>query len=464
MSSIGHYWRVIREALRADAERSRGHLASHESDFLPAALEVVERPVSPTGRVTSWVLIIGLVATLAWLILGKVDVVASAPGKILQSGESKIVQAAATGVVAAIHVRDGDHVKRGQVLIDLDTTLASADLEQAQTALRADQLEVERNRAFVAALDGKGLHFSPPPGTPADVAAAQQKLVSAQLAEVTSTVGGYSASRTSSMADARAAAATRAKINGTMPLLDREVDALRKLDVNGYAPGNRLLELERQRRVDQGERDVAVAQEARGASEANKYSAAMLETRDTARRQAMVELAKAQADAIQKQEDVTKAMRRSRLEHLTASTDGTVQQLAIHTVGGVAEAARTLMVIVPERDDMEVEAKVLNRDVGFVHEGQPVQVKVDAFPFTRYGSIPGTVISLSRDSVPDQHLGATFVARIHLTRGSIIVDGKPVPLGAGLGVTADIRTGNRRIISWLLSPITTTVSQAGKEQ
>ena len=464
MSALGHYWRVIRAALQADAEQRRGHLASHETDFLPAALEVVERPVSPTGRTTAWVLIIGLIATVAWLILGKVDVVASAPGKILQSGESKIVQSAGSGVVAAIHVRDGDHVKRGQVLVDLDTTLASADLEQAQTALRNDQLEVERNRAYVAALDGHGVHFNPPPGTPADVAAAQAKLVAAQLAEVDSTVGGYNAARSSAMADARAAAATRAKVDGTMPLLDREVDALRKLDVNGYAPGNRLLELQRQRRADQGERDVAVAQAARGASEAHKYSAAMVETRDTARRQAMVELAKAQADAIQKQEDVTKALRRSRLEQLTAPTDGTIQQLAIHTVGGVVEPARTLMVIVPERDDIEVEAKVLNRDIGFVHEGQPVTVKIDAFPFTRYGSVPGTVISLSRDAVPDQRLGATFIARIRLASGTITTDGKVVPLGAGLGVTADIRTGNRRIISWLLSPITTTVSQAAKEQ
>ncbi len=464
MSSLGHYWRVIHTALRADAEHRRGHLSSHENDFLPAALEVVERPVSPTSRTTARVLIIGLIGTLAWLILGKVDVVASAPGKILQSGESKIVQSAGSGVVAAIHVRDGDHVKRGQVLIDLDTTLASADLEQAQTALRADQLDVERNRAFVAALDGHGLHFAPSPGTPADVAAAQAKLVAAQLAEVDSTVGGYNAARSSAMADAQAAAATRAKIDGTMPLLDREVDAMRKLDVNGFAPGNRLLELERQRLSDQGERDVAVAQQARGASEAHKYGASMVETRDTARRQAMVELAKAQADAIQKQEDVTKAMRRSRLEQLTAPTDGTIQQLAVHTIGGVVEPARTLMVIVPERDDIEVEAKVLNRDIGFVHDGQAVAVKVDAFPFTRYGSVPGTVISLSRDAVPDQRLGATFIARIRLVRGTITADGKVVPLGAGLGVTADIRTGNRRIISWLLSPITTTVSQAAKEQ
>jgi hemolysin D len=464
VTSLGHHWRVIRDALRADAARRRNHLSSHESDFLPAALEVVERPVSPTSRVTSWVLMAGLVLTLTWLILGKVDVVASAPGKILPSGESKIVQSAGTGVVAAIHVRNGDHVRRGQVLVDLDTTLAGADLEQAQKALLADQLDVERNRALVAALDGHGVHFSPPPGTPPDVAAAQAKLIAAQLSEVESTVGGYSAARMSAMADAQAAAATRAKLDGTIPILDREVEAMRKLDVNGYAPGNRMLELQRQRRSDQGERDVALAQQARGFSEARKYAQAMAETRDTARRQAMVELAKAQSDAIQKQEDVTKATRRTRLEQLTAPTDGTVQQLTLHTVGGVVEPARTLMVIVPERDDIEVEAKILNRDIGFVHEGQTASVKIDAFPFTRYGSVPGTVVSISRDAVPDEHLGATFVARIRLARGTITTDGRDVPLSAGLGVTADIRTGNRRIISWLLSPIRTTISQAAKEQ
>ena len=464
MTSLAHHWRVIREALRVDAERRQNHLTSHESDFLPAALEVMERPVSPTARVTAWALMIGLVLTLAWLVLGKVDVVASAPGKIVQSGESKIVQSAGSGVVAAIHVRDGDHVTRGQVLVDLDTTLASADLEQAQKALLADRLDVERNRAFVAALDGHGLHFSPPPGTPADVAAAQAKLVSAQLAEVGSTVAGYGAARSSSMADVQAAAATRDKLDGTIPILDREVDAMKKLDVNGYAPGNRLLELQRQRRSDQGERDVALAQAAHGAAEARKYGHAMAESRNTARRQAMVELAKAQSDAIQKQEDVIKATRRSGLEHLTAPTDGTVQQLAIHTVGGVVEPARAVMVIVPTRDDIEVEAKVLNRDVGFVHEGQSATVKIDAFPFTRYGSVPGTVVSLSRAAVPDPKLGATFVARIRLARGTIVVDGSALPLGAGLGVTADIRTGNRRIISWLLSPIVATTSQAAKEQ
>lgn len=462
--SLGHHWRVIRAALKADKERASAHRRSHEATFLPAALEVVERPVSPTGRFTAWALLAFLAITVAWLVFGRVDVVASAPGKILPTGSTKIVQSAGSGVVAAIHVRDGDHVTAGQILVELDTTLASAELEQAEKTLLADEIEVARNRAFIDALSGNGVHFSAPEGTPAEVAAAQRQLIAAQLDEVNSTVAGYGAARSSSLADAQAAAATRAKLDETLPILDHEVEAMNRLDAKGYAPGMRLLELQRQRRSELGDRDVAAAQQQKGASDAARFAEQMRETRDTARRQAMTELTKAQADAILKREEVTKATRRAGLEKLTAPADGTVQQLQLHTIGGVVEPARTLMVIVPTHDAIEVEARVLNRDVGFVREGQPAAVKIEAFPFTRFGSVPGTVVSISRDAVPDPKLGATYIARVRLSRAAIMVDGKPVPLSSGMGVTADIRTGSRRIISWLISPLLTTVDQAAKER
>ncbi|MBX9729758.1 MAG: HlyD family type I secretion periplasmic adaptor subunit [Sphingomonas sp.] len=464
MSGPGHYLGVIREALRADRERRKTHQVSRETEFLPAALEVVERPVSPTGRLTAWVLIALLVATLAWLILGKVDVVASATGKVLPSGSIKIVQSAGSGVVAAIHVADGDRVTKGQVLIDLDLTLSSAELEQANKALLATELDVARNRAVGDALRGGGLHFAPPPGTPGDISATQQKLIAAQLAEVNSAVAGYSAARSSALADARAADAQRSKFDATLPILDHELDAMNRLDAQGYAPGLRLLELQRQRRVEQGDRDVALAQHARAMAEARRLAAQIAQTRDQAIRQTLADLAKAESEAIQKREEVTKAMRRKGLKRLLSPDNGTVQQLAVHTIGGVIEPARTLMVIVPTHGEIEVEARVLNKDIGFVREGQSAEVKFEAFPFARYGTVPGKVVSLSRDAVVDPKLGATYVARIRLTRATIMVDDKPVLLSSGLAVTVDIRTGSRRIISWLLSPIQTSVSQAGRER
>lgn len=464
MSGLGYHWRVIRAAIAADREERKARPLSREADFLPAALEVVERPVSPTGRRTAWVLLALLVVTLTWLWLGKVDVVASAPGKILQAGNTKLVQSAGSGVVAAIHVHDGDHVTAGQLLIELDPTLSAAELEQASKALLTDDMEVARNRAVVNGLDGHGLGFAAPVGTPEVVARDQRELAAAQLSEVLSTVAGYNAARDSALADARSASATRAKLDATLPILDHELEAMNRLDAKGYAPGLRLLELQRTRRAEQGDRDVAVAQTERGLSEANRLSHQMAQARNQARRQALTDLAKAESDAILKREEVTKAQRRNRLQRLLAPADGTVQQLVLHTVGGVVESARTLMVIVPDHDEIEVEAHVLNKDIGFVREGQPSSVKIDAFPFTRFGTIPGKVISLSHDAVPDPRLGATYVAIIRLDRHSMLIEGKSIPLTPGLGVTADIRTGSRRILSFLLSPLQTSFAQAGHEQ
>lgn len=465
MSGLAHSWRVIREALKADRERRRNAVPSADAEFLPAALEVIETPVSPTGRLTTWILLAGLVVTILWLVLGKVDVVSSAPGKLMPAGSVKIVQSAGSGVIRSILVHDGDHVRKGQLLIELDTTLATAELQQAEKALLAMELDVARNKAIADALGGGGAaHFVAPAGTPPDIAETQRRLVDAQVGEVLASVAGLEAARRSALSEADAASATRAKLDETLPILDHELEAMRRLDENGYAPGLRLLELQRQRRSEAGDRDVAIAQHARGLSEAGKMSQQIGQTREQARRIALADLAKAESEVVLRREDVIKARRRTGLQRLYAAEDGTVQQLAVHTIGGVVEPARTLMVIVPTRGGIELEAHVLNKDAGFVREGQDAVVKLDAFPFTRYGTIPGKVISLSRDAVPDPKLGPTYVARVRLSRASLIVDGKPVMLGSGLNAVADIRTGSRRIISWLLSPVQTTVAQAARER
>jgi hemolysin D len=122
------------------------------------------------------------------------------------------------------------------------------------------------------------------------------------------------------------------------------------------------------------------------------------------------------------------------------------------------------MTLVPIAGGLEVEARILNKDVGFIRLGQAAAVKLEAFPFTRYGTVPGRVKSISRDAVADQKLGSVYVATIILDRASIEVDGRQIPLNAGLVATVDVRTGSRRIISYLLSPLQTSVAQAGRER
>jgi hemolysin D len=248
-----------------------------------------------------------------------------------------------------------------------------------------------------------------------------------------------------------------------VPVLDREVAAMNGLAAKGYAPGLRLLELQRQRRSEAGDRDVAVAQRERGAADARKFGEQAAQTREQARQQALTDLAKAQNDVILRREELTKANQRSKLQRLYAPENGTVQQVSVHTLGGVVEPIKPLMVVVPE-GALTVEAKVLNKDAGFVRRGQQVAVKLEAFPYTRYGTVPGRILSISRDSIQDSRAGPYYLARIALDRTTIATERGAVGLSPGLTTTSDIRIGSRRIISYLVSPLAELHAEAGREK
>ena len=158
-----------------------------------------------------------------------------------------------------------------------------------------------------------------------------------------------------------------------------------------------------------------------------------------------------------------KASKRNKLTTLKSPIDGVVQQLSIFTVGGIVQPAEPLMVIVPD-GNIEVEAKVLNKDIGFVHEGQSAEIKLEAFPFTRYGSIPGKIVDLSNDAVQDEKLGPVYTARVSMDRTFMNVDGKQVTLTPGMTATVDIRTGQRRIIEFILSPLLRYQQESLKER
>jgi len=153
------------------------------------------------------------------------------------------------------------------------------------------------------------------------------------------------------------------------------------------------------------------------------------------------------------EQDLIKAEQREKAQRLVSPIDGTVQQLAVHTVGGVVSPAQPLMAIVPDDDVLEVEARLLNSDVGFVKPGQRVEVKLDAFPFTKYGTLPGVLQSVSADSVQDEKLGLIYPIRVKLDRNKVDVDGQPITLAPGMATTVEIKTGSRRLIEFILSPV-----------
>jgi hemolysin D len=460
MNAMTRHWDMVRDAVAHDKHLALHRLRSDAATFLPAAMEIIEQPVSPTARVTAWVFLVGLCLTIAWLTLGKIDVIASAQGRLVPVENVKLVQPSEGGVIRAILVHDGEHVRKGQPLIELDPTVSTAEAVQAGRALESAELDAARSRAVLSALDGHGLDFRPPEGTAPAVAATERALAQAQFANLTAGAAAHAADQRVAEAARSEASGQIAKLTETLPLLDEQIAANEQLLAHGYVSRLKVIEMRRQRLSVARDRDISLDTARKAGAQIAVAASQRAQGIAEARSQVLGDLAKAESDARLRREELVKARQRSSLQRLLSPVDGTVAQLSVHTVGGVVEAAKPIMVIVPSEGTLVAEVKLLNRDIGFVHAGQVVAVKVEAFPFTRYGTVPARIESIGTDAVEDEKLGLVYPVRITLDRGRI---GDKV-LTPGMSVTADVRTGRRSILSYLISPIDEASQEAGRER
>jgi len=464
MNMISKHWEVARTALADDRARVKARVEHGQHDFLPAALEIIERPVSPTARISAYLLGAGLLLAIIWAVFGRLDIVASAPGKLIPADNVKLIQPSEAGIVRAILVRDGQTVRKGQVLVELDPTVSTADNAQAESALQTALLDIARSEAVIRALDGGAPNFVAPPGTPASVVRTQQALATTELAAIRASISGRDSDRDAAAA-ARGEAMTQAKkLDETIPLIDQQLQAYEALLDKGFASRLKVIEFRRQRLATIRDREAALDTARKAGAMLSGAGSNLVQNRAEARAKVLGDLAKAQAEASLRAEELVKSQQRSRLQRLVSPVDGTVAQLAVHTIGGVVEPAKPIMVIVPEGGNLVAEVKLLNKDVGFVRAGQDVAVKLEAFPFTRYGTVPGRVETISSDAMEDQRLGLVYAARIRLGKAAIGGDDQLVALTPGMAVTADVRTGRRSIASYLISPIDEARLEAGRER
>jgi len=442
----------------------------HELEFMPAAIEIMESPPSPIGRAIIWTLIASLIAAVVWSCLGRIDVVAVAQGRVVPTGRSKVVQPMEGGIVKAIHVLDGQIVKAGQVLIEIDTTQTGADREHLAADLMAARMDAARLKA-AQAVDDPMSAFAPPPGAGQNLVHMHEILLASQVEEHRSRIASLMQEIARKRADQAGIEAAIVKHERTLPLVREQADARLRLSERGYFP--RLIALDSMQRSIEVEQDLTVARHQR---EETLAAIASLERQVSQvkaeyQKSILVSLAEMETKISDLSQELVKATQRHDLQTLTAPIDGVVQQLAIHTVGGVVTPAQPLLVVAPEDDALEIEAMILNRDIGFVEAGQEAKVKLETFLFTKYGTIPGRVLSVSRDAVQDQGpapapgpapasaatpaapKGPVYPARIALDKTSVIVAGRPVSLGAGMAATVEIKTGSRRLIEYILSPI-----------
>lgn len=483
---------VFGEAWRGQNEADKAFKPKEEHEFLPAALEIMEKPASPGMRWLMLLICTLFVLALIWAFFGKIDVVATAAGKTVPGDNVKVVQPIEIGSVRQIHVKNGQFVKAGEILIELDPTLANADEAQSSQTLLSARIIQARNDALLAHLQGRRARFVPPEGTPTDIIRTEEAFVDNAVAQYEAQRSALTQQRAESQAELAGANAEIAKLEEALPFIDQQLNARAELAERGYFSKLQLLEYEQLRAEHLRNIEVQQANKQRAEAAIGRLSAELASLRAGFGRTAVTDRAEANDRATMASEELRKAERMRRFQELRSPVDGVVQQLAVSTVGGVVQPAEPLMVIVPctsgDASDaascnggITVEAFVQNKDIGFIKVGQRVAVKLEAFNFTDYGLIEGTVTNISRDAIDQSQQpagsvrdengrpiqpGLVYAAKIELACGQDDPERHTLcdRVQPGMSVQAEIKTGKRRIIQYLLSPISQAVNEAGRER
>lgn len=416
-----HYWQLRKEITLPP-------FSVDEAEFLPAALAVQAAPVSPLGIWIGRILMLLVLLLLLWSVLGEIDIVVNAQGKIIPSGRTKTIAAVEVASVRALHVSEGQAVKAGDLLIELDARASDAEHDKALGDRETAVLTAARSRALLSAINsGKQPHLMSLETT--DIATKRKREAEQHLADQW---GDFIARLGRLDGEIR-------RYAQSLPIAEQRAHDYADLAATNDVSRHAWLEKEQQRIELEGQLNDMRSQKA----------SLIAETRKTAQ-DTLSEALRVVASSAQ---DARRAAAHSELLRLTSPIDGTVQQLNANTIGTAVPAAQALMQIVPRQGVVEMEAMMENKDVGFVEEGQSAAIKIDAFEYTKYGTIPARVSHVSRDAIQDEKRGLLYSVKVELLSSSLSVNGRQVPITAGMSGSVEIKTGSRRVIEYVLSPL-----------
>jgi hemolysin D len=462
--------------------------------FLPAALEIIETPASPMAILLMVAICAFAVGALAWCWFGRLDVYATARGKIEPAGHAKVVQPLESGKVAALNVKEGQPVAAGDVILMLDSGEDEAQIAADTEAMMARRAEALRRKVALSAVASGSFVMPPAIPWPSDVPDALRErengVLAADLAELSASLANLAAQKAEKQAAVKQLDASIAAQNSLIDTLNERVTMRQQLIAKDVGTRTALIDAVqalRQQQVqiagDIGRRDQAIAAVASLDTErVNKIETFLSDN--------MRKMAEAYRLADEKEAERVKTQ--VKLSHMTlrAPVDGVVQALGVTTIGQVVTTGQELMRIVPANTPVQIQAYVTNDDIGFVSRGQSAVVKIDSFPFSRYGTLEATVEEVASDAIPAETANRSlsdptkksvgkaqslapsaqpmndlvFEAKLRPHTYALDVNGREVPLSPGMTVTVEIKTGSRRILEYLFSPLVEVAGTAMRER
>ena len=434
---------------------------TEDKEFLPPAVEILETPPSPMGRMLVWAVLWLFVLVVLWSFIGEIDEVVVARGKVIPIGYTKVLQSEDKGIVKRILVQEGQKVKEGELLMELDRTMSESDLNALKKEIAYYDINIRR---ILAELENKP--FVPRVGGEVDSKdyVQQMSLYNSRQSEKKARLEFYDAQIRQKDDSVRVAESSLEKYKQLLAIAREREENLGKIVEEGAISkfayleykGKRI-ELEQNVSMNLSQLSAAMAEASAARQQKAQYWAEW-------NRQLQEELINCRKQFNTLKESERKAELKNKLIEIKAPVDGAVHKLDIHTVGAVVQEAQGLMQVVPEGTPMEVEAWMENKDVGFVRPDMPVEIKVDTFNFQKFGTIKGKVREVSPDAIEDKERGPLYRVMVSMDEEKLHMDNRELQVYPGMTVSAEIKTRKKRIIDFFLEPFQTYKNEALRER
>lgn len=440
--------------------------------FLPDGLEIQESPPNPLARWLARALLALIVLGVLWACLGKINVIASAEGKIIPGSRVKQIQPLEKGVVKAILVNEGDYVEKGQALVELDATLTSADKERLESELLNLRRRLTSSQALLDLLN-----------TPADQKVdindidivlddkatrahheEYKQLLQQQWLQFYAQLQSLNSALNKTRAEKAATQAVIVKLEQTLPIATQRSEKFKSLKHKQAISEMEYLSIE-QERIQQFQDLKAERQRLKQVAAAESEVKENINLHQAQTKATLLsQIAEQKELIVSLEEETKKARSMNARQTLYAPASGRVQELITNTVGGVVTDAQQLMLIVPDEEKLDVEVFLENKDIGFVDESMSAEIKIHTFPFTKYGMINARIDSISDDATVDEQRGLIYRMQLNMLSDTLLVNGKEIKLMPGMAVTAEIQTGTRKIIEFFLDPLLRKANESIRER
>jgi adhesin transport system membrane fusion protein len=378
----------------------------------------------------------------------QVDEITRGEGKVIPSRQLQILQSMDGGIVSQIAVQEGQVVEANQLLLQIDSTRFESSAREGQAQHSSLSAKSARLRALA-----EGKPFEPPAEALKDEPALveeERRLYEARTAELDAQVSIARQQLTQRQQELAEVRAKRDQASQAYDLSARELTVTRPLIASGAVSEVELLRLERDVSRFRGERNMATAQIARVQSSIAEASKKIQEVELNFRNEARRELAETLGKLNALTETNVGLTDKVKHSGIRSPVRGTVKRLLVNTVGGVVQPGKDIVEIVPLEDALLLEAKVLPRDIAFLHPGQKAIVKFTAYDFSIYGGLDAKLEQIGADSLTDEKGNTFYIVRVRTDRPSL---GRNLPIIPGMVAEVDIVTGQKSILSYLLKPV-----------